>query len=389
MKLNPVSNADLPELSSGAAGTAPAGDGQRFDKALMAASLENPGPKLMSESRPIEQSQQPLCSAPPANSASIPTPESIAAPKLKGAKIAATYEQNMQNVVPLNRDAAGVAPDPSVSRPQPSDFEKYKDDQLLRNPGGRNYYIEEKKVVENSSDQQTFGGRLGKTISAVTGNIKNFAGNIFFGSKFLYRGQGDEIREGTTRGFMGAVRDFFKDMGGALSFGAFHPDRAEAPKGFTERLVYSAGKLKDAVLNDVVEGIPSSINQMGKNLVLAGWHLVQVMPDATIGNFDAGRKLTTSIFDNGHVAVEYLTDVMPTGDAWLRVHASNFRGLQPPVLYNLKMPEQFTGDTRWEYVRNTPFRKSIETIGSLLADAAFIYLLGQTGSSSNRHHQVE
>jgi hypothetical protein len=53
------------------------------------------------------------------------------------------------------------------------------------------------------------------------------------------------------------------------------------------------------------------------------------------------------------------------------------------------MPEHYTGDTRWEYVRNTPYRKSIETVGALLADALTIGLVGQTGSSSNRRHQIE
>ena len=97
-----------------------------------------------------------------------------------------------------------------------------------------------------------------------------------------------------------------------------------------------------------------------------------MLPDATIGNVEAGRKLVTTVFDNGQVAIDYLTDILPTGEAWLRVHASriNFKEIRPPVLYNLKMPEHYTGDVRWRYVRNTPFRKTIETIGSLLADVA-------------------
>ena len=57
------------------------------------------------------------------------------------------------------------------------------------------------------------------------------------------------------------------------------------------------------------------------------------------GSFGPGQKLTTTIFDNGHVAIEYLTDIIPSGDAWLRVHASNLKEIKPPVLYNLKMPE--------------------------------------------------
>ena len=155
------------------------------------------------------------------------------------------------------------------------------------------------------------------------------------------------------------------------------------------RLSYSASKLKDAFFGDLLEGIPSSVNHMGKNVVLSGWHLAEVLPDAVTGSFEPGQKLTTTVFDNGHVMIEYLTDVIPTGDAWLRVHASSLKEFQLPVLYNLKMPEHFSGDTRWEYVRNTPFRKSIETIGSLLTDALAIGLIRETGCSSNRRHQIE
>jgi hypothetical protein len=128
---------------------------------------------------------------------------------------------------------------------------------------------------------------------------------------------------------------------------------------------------------------------MGKNLILSGWHLAEVLPDAMTGGFGPGQKLTTTIFDNGHVAIEYLTDIIPSGDAWLRVHSSSLKELKPPILYNLKMPEYFTEDTRWEHVRNTPFRKTIETIGALITDGLAVGFLGQTGYTSNRRHQID
>jgi hypothetical protein len=86
-------------------------------------------------------------------------------------------------------------------------------------------------------------------------------------------------------------------------------------------------------MGDILTGVPSSVNHMAKNLILSGWHLAEVLPDAAIGNFEPGQKLTTSIFDNGHVTIEYLTDIIPSGDAWLRVHASNLKELKPPVVY--------------------------------------------------------
>ena len=115
-------------------------------------------------------------------------------------------------------------------------------------------------------------------------------------------------------------------------------------------------------------------------MLLAGWNLVEVAPDATIGNLEAGRQLTTKIFDNGQVVVEYLTDIMPAGDAWLRVHAAKFDGSSHrlPVLYNLKMPERYHTDARWKTARNTPLRKAIQTIGAMVADFVTIQLL--TGS---------
>jgi hypothetical protein len=275
------------------------------------------------------------------------------------------------------------------SAPPMSDLQKYRDDQLLRNPGGDHYYLDQKEVVAQPHDQDSFPGRIGKDLSDALGNIKNFFGNIFLGAKILYRDENNQIREGQQRGLIGAIGDFFKHLGSALSFGLWHPDDEKAPEGFMNRLAYSASKLKDALVGDLIEGIPSSLNHMGQNLLLTGWNLLEVIPDATLGSFDAGRKLTTTIFDNGQVVVEYLTDIIPSGDAWLRVHAASLKEFQAPVIYNLRMPEHHAGDTRWQYVRNTPFRKSIESIGALLADVVAIGLIGQTGFSSNRHHEVK
>jgi hypothetical protein len=276
----------------------------------------------------------------------------------------------------------------SAEPAQMSDYQKYIDDLLLRNPGGRNYYLDEKKVVEHAH-KQSLWGLIRKDFSDALGNIGNFFGNLFLGTPVLYRNERNEIAQGRQKGLLGTMADFCKDIGSALTFGAWHPDSAQPPSGFRNRLLYSVSKLKDAFLGDMLKGVASSANHMGKNLVLAGWHLVEVVPDALTGSFEPGQKLTTTIFDNGHVAIEYLTDIIPSGDAWLRVHASDWKELKPPILYNIKMPEHYTGDIRWEYVRNTPFRKTIETIGSLLTDALAIGLIGHTGITSNRRNQTD
>jgi hypothetical protein len=269
-----------------------------------------------------------------------------------------------------------------------SGAQKYKDDQLLRNPGGRSYYLDEKKVVE-PSHREPIWGLVRKDFSGVLGNIRNFCGNMFMGTTALHRNEKNEIQQGHQNGLLRTIGNFFQDLGSALSFGTWHPDSAQAPHGLKNRLLYSVSRLKDAFMGDILTGVPSSVNHMAKNLILSGWHLAEVLPDAAIGNFEPGQKLTTSIFDNGHVAIEYLTDVIPSGDAWLRVHASSLKELKPPVLYNLKMPEFNKGDIRWENMRNTPFRKAIESIGALLADGLAIALIGQTGCSSNRRNQIE
>jgi len=45
-----------------------------------------------------------------------------------------------------------------------------------------------------------------------------------------------------------------------------------------------------------------------------------------------------------------------------------------PVYYNLKTSEHNIDDPRWATVRNTQFRKTIESVGSLLSDAAMLGL---------------
>jgi hypothetical protein len=280
---------------------------------------------------------------------------------------------NLQQAAPAKDSARG------------SGWQQYKDDQLLRNPGGDHYYLKENRVSEDPGDRESFLARLGKDVSDSFGNVKNFFGNLFMGSKFRYRDENNEIKEATQRGLVGTCVDFFKDLGSALTLGLWHPGEEKGPQGAMERLTYVGLKLKKALLDDLVEGIPQSVNHMAKNVVLAGLNLVQVLPDATIGNLEGGRKLTTTIFDNGQVMVEYLTDIIPSGDAWFRVHASSLLEGKVPILYNLQMPENAKGDARWQYVRNTPFRKTIETVGTLLADIATIGMAGQTGLSTNQN----
>lgn len=265
-----------------------------------------------------------------------------------------------------------------------SDMARYKDDQLLRSPGGDAYDLRERSVSTDLQQHRSFSHRIGKDLSDAWENGKRFIQNLAFGSETACRDPSGEIRTVRRKGLLGTLGDFFKNTASALSFGLYTPNGEPKPSGLSGRMFHFFKRFKQALLGDLLQGVPSSINRMGKNLILAGWNLLEVVPDATLGQLDAGRKLTTTVFDNGQVVVEYLTDVTPGGEAWMRVHASSLKGLKPPILYNLSKPEHSLDDVRWESVRNTPFRKTIETIGALLADAVFVGLIGQTLSGGRK-----
>lgn len=367
MKLHSITSRDTTQVPSTSTSAPYSQYSQSFEETLKTAASEQSSPQPAADSMSELGTNQ---LSPSWSFSPQPTEEPGPVPKNNAA---AAYEQQAR----LSSEPAPM-----------SDLQKYKDDQLLRNPGGKHYYLDKKEIIENPEDQDSFVGRITKDLSDSFGNILNFFENFFLGSKILYRDQNNQIQEAQQRGLLGTIVNFVKDLGSALSFGFWHPDEAEAPQGFMNRLVYSANKLKDALMKDLLEGVPSSANHMAQNLILAGWNLIEVLPDAAVGNFKEGRKLTSTIFDNGQVVVEYLTDIIPSGDAWLRAHAASLKEMQPPLIYNLRMPEHYTGDTRWQYVRNTPLRKSIESIGALLADAAAIALIGTTAFSSNRDHPV-
>ena len=65
---------------------------------------------------------------------------------------------------------------------------------------------------------------------------------------------------------------------------------------------------------------------------------------------------TTEFFDDMQVFIDFVTDVIPTGEAGSRTHAFTFKkginGL--PIVYNITSPEQGMDDENWKYVRNTP-----------------------------------
>lgn len=259
-----------------------------------------------------------------------------------------------------------------------SGIQKYKDDQLLLHPGGDHYYLDESRVIPAPQEQNSFWGRVGKDITDAFGNVKNLFHDLLFGAEIRYRDESGSIQSARRKGMVGSAVDFCKDLASALTFGAWRPDGEQEPRGFLQRTGFFLSKLKEAFFGDLAQGICGSAIHMGKDLLFAGWNVLEVIPDATVGNLEQGRKLTTAVFDNGQVALDYLTDIVPFGDAWVRVHSMDLKDLKAPVLQNIQKEERSAGDLRWNYVRNTPFRKTIETVGSLLLDVLTLKILGHT-----------
>jgi LysM repeat protein len=266
----------------------------------------------------------------------------------------------------------------------------YKEDQLLAHPGGDDYFLNRTENIHDPSfDQATFLNRVGKDLSDAGENLLNVAKNLAMGSQFKYVGENGEINSGQRVGLLGTLKNFVEDVFSGLSFGAYVPDNEIAPEGAAASVGHFIKKIfYDAPIKDLLIGVPHAAVNIVKDSALASLNLLEVIPDATIGNFEWGQKATTAVFDNGQVMVDYLTDVLPGGDAWLRVHAAGPQGdIKSPVYFNLMTSEKGITDSRWSTVRNTPFRKTIETIGSLLSDAALVAITAHSYSpSSDQRH---
>lgn len=246
----------------------------------------------------------------------------------------------------------------------------YKEDQLLSNPGGDYVFLNKTTgVIDNSYDHGKFTKRVGKDLSDAGGNFVNAIKDIGLGAKIKYVDKHGIIREGSKVGFVKTVSNFFKNVASGLTFGKYTPKGEEKPVGAIGRIKHFFSKIfKDAVVGDIVKGIPRSAIQVGEDLMFAGLNAIEVIPDATIGNFKAGRKATTTVFDNTQVALDFATDILPGGEAAGRTHSIKFnKGLKGlPIVNNITTPEKDASEQDWKYVRNTKFRKVIETISSLI-----------------------
>lgn len=263
----------------------------------------------------------------------------------------------------------------------------YKEDQLLSHPGGDHVDLEAPDPPNQGTPEGSFVGRVFKDLKDAAANALNFVKDLFGGSTYRYVDDSGDFHTATRKGLLGNILEFFMDMASCLSFGLFRPDGEPEPGSLLERIVFAGKKIfGEALMDDLVFGMSSSALNLIDDAALAVWNLVEVVPDSTLGSLPGGDKVVTTIFDNGQVLIDYVTDCLPGGEAWMRVHAYNFdeEGTSLPVLYNLTLPERYASDPRWATVRNTPFRKAIETVGSILADLALARLTAHGPRTSKR-----
>lgn len=285
---------------------------------------------------------------------------------------------NTRNFIPVTPAKANLYPETyipnkNVSKPPSSSlaeqYKIYKEDQLMSNPGGDSFFISRTSgVIDNNYDHSRISKRVGKDLADAGNNLLNAVKDLGIGAKFKYVDKNGNVKEGRKVGFAGTIVNFFKDMASGLSFGIYSPEGEAKPQG-AGRVTHLFKKIfKDALVGDIVKGVPRSAINIGEDVMFAGLNAVEAIPDATIGNFKAGRKATTAIFDNTQVAMDFLTDVLPGGEASERARsfklAKGLKGL--PIINNITTPENKDDEKEWKYVRNTSFRKMIETLPSLI-----------------------
>lgn len=274
----------------------------------------------------------------------------------------------------LNRYPEALSTGKDVIKPSKSSileqYQTYKEDQLMSNPGGDNFFLNNTSgVIDNNYDHSRISKRVGKDLADAGSNLLNAVKDLGVGAKIKYVDKYGNVKEGRKVGLTGTVTNFFKDIVSGVTLGLYSPEGEAKPQGPAGRIKHMFKKIfKDALVGDIVKGIPRSAINVGEDIMFAGLNAIEAVPDATIGNFKSGRKATTAIFDNAQVAMDFITDVLPGGEASTRTRSFEFKkGLKGlPIVNNITTPENEGDEKEWKYVRNTSFRKVIETIPSLI-----------------------
>lgn len=247
---------------------------------------------------------------------------------------------------------------------------KYKEDQLLSNPGGDHFdWAKDADSIDGTLDQSKFRVRVGKDIKDAGENFINIFKDIGPGASIKYIASDGSIQKSKKVGLGDTLVNFFKDVASGITLGMYTPKGENAPDNVLEATKHFFKKIfVDALLKDMVVGVPRSAINVGENVVFTCINLAEIVPDATIGNFKKGQAMTTEVFDDAQVLVDFVTDVIPMGEAGSRTRAftlkKGIKGL--PFINNITSPEQGGKDENWKYVRNTPFRKTVESMATLI-----------------------
>ncbi len=236
-------------------------------------------------------------------------------------------------------------------------IKKYKEDQLLSNPGGDKYFLERSTgVIDNEYSHDKFASRVGKDLFDAFSNIKNLAKDLGSGSEVKYMDTNGVLKTRKKIGFLKTVGNFTKNIASGLSLGAYTPEETEKPVGIGARFkhLFKSVFVK-AIGKDLVVDLPQSALNIGEDVLFAGLNLVETIPDATIGNTKLGRKMTTQVFDNTQVAMDFVTDVAPGGEASTRAKLYMIKKI-------FRMNDKISNADTQRFVRYTPFRKAIENL---------------------------
>ena len=121
-------------------------------------------------------------------------------------------------------------------------------------------------------------------------------------------------------GLLKTVGNFFGNVASGISFGAYTPKNEDTPVGITNKITHFFKKVfVQAVGKDLLIGVPQSVINVGEDTLFAGLNFLETIPDATVGHTKLGRKITTQVFDNVQVALDFATDIMPGGEGSVRM----------------------------------------------------------------------
>ncbi len=201
--------------------------------------------------------------------------------ELWGANNLHALRRPTRHFMPLNNSKINQYPETlfasrGVNKPSKSSiieqYKAYKEDQLMSNPGGDNFFLNKSgEVIDDNYDHSRITKRVGKDLADVGNNLLNAVKDLGIGAKIKYVDKLGNIKDGRKVGFAGTVVNFFKDIASGLSFGIYSPEGEVKPHGGVGRIKHLFKKMfKDALIGDVVKGVPQSVIHIGEDIMFAG-----------------------------------------------------------------------------------------------------------------------